>query len=191
MSYRNKVIAAALLSFAVLAPGSFASAADLPVKAKAKPVPDVPFFFVIDNRVTYSFEPRGTDPGAFSVKPGGGFNGVTAKSVFSFSHFDVWAYGTNFFIANYIKSDHNDPAGPCTNVGQINLVNTANANCAGAIEFFGKAISTFGWNELFNTKAFTMGPLHNISFQIASEYETENSFLAPGKRAWRDQQSDG
>ena len=184
MSYRNKVIAAALLSFAVLAPGSFASAADLPVKAKAKPVPDVPFFFVIDNRVTYSFEPRGTDPGAFSVKPGGGFNGVTAKSVFSFSHFDVWAYGTNFFIANYIKSDHNDPAGPCTNVGQINLVNTANANCAGAIEFFGKAISTFGWNELFNTKAFTMGPLHNISFQIASEYETENSFLAPGKRAW-------
>ena len=184
MSYRNKVIAAALLSFAALAPMSFASAADLPVKAKAKPVPDVPFFFVIDNRVTYSFEPRGTDPGAFSVKPGGGFNGVTAKSVFSFSHFDVWAYGTNFFIANYIKSDHNDPAGPCTNVGQINLVNTANANCAGAVEFFGKAISTFGWNELFNTKAFTMGPLHNISFQIASEYETENSFLAPGKRAW-------
>src|SRR6202045_166582 len=184
MSYRNKVIAAALLSFAVLAPGSFASAADLPVKAKAKPVPDVPFFFVIDNRVTYSFEPRGTDPGAFSVKPGGGFNGVTAKSVFSFSHFDVWAYGTNFFIANYIKSDHNDPAGPCTNVGQINFVNNANANCAGAIEFFGKAISTFGWNELFGTKAFTMGPLHNISFQIASEYETENSFLAPGKRAF-------
>jgi hypothetical protein len=184
MSYRNKVIAAALLSFAALAPMSFASAADLPVKAKAKPVPDVPFFFVIDNRVTYSFEPRGTDPGAFSPKPGGGFNGVTAKSVFSFSHFDVWAYGTNFFIANYIKSDHNDPAGPCTNVGQINNVNTANANCAGAIEFFGKAISTFGWNELFNTKAFTMGPLHNISFQIASEYETENTFLAPGKRAF-------
>jgi hypothetical protein len=181
MSYRNKVIAAALLSFAALAPGSFASAADLPVKAKAKPVPDVPFFFVIDNRVTYSFEPRGTDPGAFSAKPGGGFNGVTAKSVFSFSHFDVWAYGTNFFIANYIKSDHNDPAGPCTNAG---FIFTTPASCAGAVEFFGKAISTFGWNELFNTKAFTMGPLHNISFQIASEYETENSFLAPAKRAF-------
>src|ERR1700731_3031427 len=184
MSYRNKVIAAALLSFAALAPMSFASAADLPYKVKAKPVPDVPFFFVIDNRVTYLYEPKGTDPGAFSPRPGGGFTGATAKSVFSFSHFDVWAYGTNFFIANYIKSDHNDPAGPCTNVGQINFVNNANANCAGAIEFFGKAISTFGWNELFGTKAFTMGPLHNISFQIASEYETENSFLAPGKRAF-------
>ena len=187
MSYRNKVIAAALLSFAALAPGSFASAADLPVKAKAKPVPDVPFFFVIDNRVTFSWEPKGTDPGAYSPRPGGGFNGATAKQVYSFSHFDVWAYGTNFFIANYIKSDHNDPAAPCTNAGVI--VNTGNfgatpATCAGAIEFFGKAISTFGWNELFNTKAFTMGPLHNISFQIASEYETENTYLAPGKRAW-------
>jgi hypothetical protein len=188
MSYRNNVIAAALLSFAALAPSSFASAADLPYKVKAvKPVPDVPFFFVIDNRVTFSWEPRGTDPGAYSPKPGGGFNGTTAKQVYSFSHFDVWAYGTNFFIANYIKSDHNDPAGPCTNAGVI--VNTGNfgatpASCAGAIEFFGKAISTFGWNELFNTKAFTMGPLHNISFQIASEYETENTYLAPGKRAW-------
>jgi hypothetical protein len=188
MSYRNKVIAAALLSFAALAPGSFASAADLPYKVKAvKPVPDVPFFFVIDNRVTFSWEPKGTDPGAYSPKPGGGFNGATAKQVYSFSHFDVWAYGTNFFIANYIKSDHNDPASPCTNAGVI--VNTGNfgatpATCAGAVEFFGKAISTFGWNELFNTKAFTMGPLHNISFQIASEYETENTYLAPAKRAW-------
>jgi hypothetical protein len=188
MSYRNKVIAAALLSFAALAPGSFASAADLPYKVKAvKPVPDVPFFFVIDNRVTFSWEPKGTDPGAYSPKPGGGFNGATAKQVYSFSHFDVWAYGTNFFIANYIKSDHNDPASPCTNAGVI--VNTGNfgatpANCAGAVEFFGKVISTFGWNELFNTKAFTMGPLHNISFQIASEYETENTYLAPAKRAW-------
>jgi hypothetical protein len=185
MSYRTKVIAAALLSFAALAPVSFAGAADLPVKAKAKPVPDVPFFFVIDNRVTYSYEPKGTDPGAYSPKPGGGFNGTTAKQVFSFSHFDVWAYGTNFFIANYIKSDHNDPAGPCTNAGVIFTgTTTVAASCAGAIEFFGKAISTFGWNELFNTKAFTMGPLHNISFQIASEYETENTFLAPGKRAF-------
>ncbi len=33
MSYRNKVIAAALLSLSTLAPASFASAADLPVKA--------------------------------------------------------------------------------------------------------------------------------------------------------------
>ena len=147
MSYRYKVIAAALLSFATLAPASFASAADLPYKVKAKPVPDVPFFFVIDDRVTYSYIFKGTDPGAFSTNPGGGINGKTAKSVYSFTHFDVWAYGTNFFGINMFKSDHNDPAAPCTNAGVItNPVGFANtaASCAGATEFFGLIRSTFG-----------------------------------------------
>jgi len=188
MSYRNKVIAAALLSFAALAPVSFASAADLPVKVKAvKPVPDIPFFLVIDDRVTYSYIFKGTDPGAFSVNPNGTINGKTTKSVYSFTHFDVWAYGTNFYSVSMFKSDHNDPAAPCTNAGVItNPVGFANtpANCAGATEFFGLVRSTFGWNELFNTKAFAVGPLHNISFEIGAEYETENSYLAPNKRAW-------
>src|SRR5882724_74986 len=139
MSYRTKAIAAALLSFATLAPVSFASAADLPVKAK-KPVPDVPFFFVIDDRVTYSYIFKGTDPGAFSFRPDGSINGKTAKSVYSFTHFDVWAYGTNFYSVSMYKSDHNDPSSPCTNAGVI--VNTGNfgataANCSGATEFFG------------------------------------------------------
>src|ERR1700676_1413126 len=173
MSYRNKVIAAALLSFASLAPVSFASAADLPYKVKAKPVPDVPFFFVIDDRVSYSWMPKGTDPGAYSLKAGGGgWNGNTAKSVYSFTHFDAWAYGTNFFTISMYKSDHNDPASPCTNAGVI--VNTGNfaatpANCAGSTEYYGLIRSTFGWNELFGTKAFTIGPLHNISFDIGAD----------------------
>jgi hypothetical protein len=184
MSYRNRAIAAAMLSFATLAPASFASAADLPVKAP-KPVADAPFFFVIDDRVTYSWMPRGTDPGAYSFRPDGTINGSTAKSVYSFTHFDAWAYGTNFFTISMYKSDHNDPAGPCTNAGVI--VNTGNfgstaATCAGATEFYGLIRSTFGWNEIFNTKAFTMGPLHNISFEVGADGEAENSYLAPAKR---------
>jgi hypothetical protein len=182
MSLRHTAIAAAALSLAAfVAPSGVASAADLPVKA-VKKAPDLPFFLVIDDRMTYSWMPKGTDPGAFSTKPGGGIDGTTAKSLYTFTHFDVWAYGTNFFLASLIKSDHNDPAGPCTNAGV--LISGAAANCSGATEFFGKAISTFGWNELFNTKAFTMGPLHNVSFQVALEGETENSFLAPNKRAY-------
>src|SRR5579859_470063 len=104
MSFRKTVIATAALSLAALASAGVARAADLPVKA-AKPVKDIPFFLVIDNRVTYSYIFRGTDPGAFSVKPGGGFNGNTAKSVYSFTHFDVWGYGTNFFTISLFKSD--------------------------------------------------------------------------------------
>jgi len=78
MSYRNKAFAAAVLSFAALAPVSFASAADLPTKA-VKPVADLPFFLIIDDRITFSYIFDGTDPGAFTKRPDGTYNGKTAK----------------------------------------------------------------------------------------------------------------
>ena len=184
MSYRKNAIAAALLSLSTLAPAGFAGAADLPVKAK-KPVADLPFFLLIDDRVTFSYIFTGTDPGAFSKKPDGTFDGKTAKQVYSFTHFDVWGYGTNFFTISLFKSDHNDPASPCTNVGTLsNGVSTPFANCAGAVEIYGLARSTFGWNELFNTKMFTVGPLHNISFEVGFDANSENNFLGPAKRDW-------
>jgi len=174
MSYRIKAIAAAVLSLATLAlaPTGFASAADMAVKAK--PIVDVPFFFVIDDRVTYSYIFNGTDPGVFTVRPDGTFNGKTAKQVYSFTHFDAWAYGTNFFTISMFKSDHNDPANGCAfpNPG----------NCAGATEIYGLFRSTFGFNEIFNTKAFSVGPLHNVSFEIGADANTENNTLAPAKR---------
>jgi hypothetical protein len=180
MSYRHGAFAAAVLSLAALLPTGFASAADLPVKAKAKPVADLPFFFVIDGRVSFSWMPKGTDPGAFSVRPDGTINGKTAKQVYSFTHFDAWLYGTNFFTISMLKSDHNDPASPCANAGV--LLNGTPANCAGATEIYGLFRSTFGWNEIFNTKAFTMGPLHNVSFYVGMDANSENTFLAPAKR---------
>jgi hypothetical protein len=183
MSFRKTIYAAAALSLAALASAGMARAADLPVKA-AKPVKDIPFFLVIDDRVTFSYIFTGTDPGVFSLKPGGGsFNGSTAKQVYSFTHFDVWGYGTNFFTISAFKSDHNDPANPCINSGVVaSTGNTALANCAGATEFYGLFRSTFGWNEIFDTKMFSMGPLHNVSFEIGADVEGENNYLAPAKR---------
>jgi hypothetical protein len=70
------------------------------------------------------------------------------------------------------KSDHNDPTG-CGGLPGA---------CAGATEIYGLIRSTFGWNELFNTKAFTMGPLHNISFEVGMDANTENNPLGPAKR---------
>lgn len=180
MSSRVSLFAATAVALAALASTGMARAADLPVKAKAKPIADLPFFLVIDDRVTYSWMPKGTDPGAFSVQPNGSINGKTAKSVYSFTHFDAWAYGTNFFTISMFKSDHNDPASPCSNAGV--LITGAPANCAGATEIYGLLRSTFGWNEIFNTHMFTVGPLHNISFEIGADANSENTFLAPAKR---------
>src|SRR5260370_19570922 len=83
MSYRIKAIAAAVLSLATLAPAGLASAADLPYKAKAKPIADLPFFFVIDDRVTYSWMPKGTNPAPFTVRPAATTHAKTPESVYS------------------------------------------------------------------------------------------------------------
>jgi hypothetical protein len=181
MSYRHGAFAAAALSLATLiAPTGFANAADLPVKVKAKPVADLPFFFVIDDRVTFSWMPKGTDPGQFSIRPDGSVNGTTAKQVYSFTHFDAWLYGTNFFTISMFKSGHNDPASPCIAPGLTSSFGAG--DCAGATEIYGLIRSTFGWNEIFNTKQFSMGPLHNISFEIGADANSENNYLAPAKR---------
>jgi hypothetical protein len=179
MSYR-KAIAAAALSLAAFLPAGVASAADLPVKVKAKPVADSPFFYVIDDRVTFSWMPKGTDPGQFSFRPDGSINGTTAKQVYSFTHFDAWLYGTNFFTISMFKSGHNDPTSPCIAPGVTSSFGAG--NCAGATEIYGLIRSTFGWNEIFNTKTFTMGPLHNISFEVGADANAENNYLAPAKR---------
>jgi len=179
MSFRFKAIAAAALSLATLATSGLAQAADLPVKA-AKKAADLPFFLVIDNRVTYSYIFNASQPGMWALKPDGTVNSKTTKQVYSFTHFDLWGYGTNFFTISMFKSDHNDPAGPCTNAGV--LITGAPATCAGATEIYGLFRSTFGWNEIFNTKAFTMGPLHNISFEVGMDANTENRYFGAAKR---------
>ena len=167
MSCRSKIIATAALFLTALASVGSATAADLPVKAKAKPVADLPFFLVNDNLLTYAYQFTATSPGASAGTP---------KQVYAYTHFDAWAYGTNFINLSLAKSDHTDPASPC-----LPTVGVPN-QCAGAAEFYGLIRSTFGWNQLFNTNQFTMGPLHNISFEVGVDGETENQFLAPNKK---------
>jgi nucleoside-specific outer membrane channel protein Tsx len=154
--------ATALCTVTSLLIASGAHAADVVVKAK-KP-DDAPFFFVNDNRLTFAYQFTGTSPG----NPG-----TTAKQVYAFTHFDAWAYGTNFILGELLKSDRNDPANPCPILG---------AGCAGMTEFYGLIRSTFGFNQIFNTKAFSIGPLHNVSFEIGADGQVSNSFVAPAKR---------
>jgi hypothetical protein len=173
-----------LAAAAMFAPTGVARAADVadspPKPVKAKPTTDIPFFLIIDDRVTYAWMPKGVSPGAFSVRPDGSISGTTAKSVYAFSHFDSWAYGTNSFTISMYKSDHNDPAAPCANAGV--LLDGTPATCAGESEVVGLLRSTFGWNELFNTKAFSIGPLHNISFEVGGMAQTQNALAAGAAR---------
>ncbi|MBR1222752.1 hypothetical protein JQ557_32455 [Bradyrhizobium sp. U87765 SZCCT0131] len=164
MSWKSFALAAGLA--AATLSSAFAADMDMPTKAP-KSVLDLTWFIVNDNRLTYAYQFTATSPGAADR---------TAKQVFAFTHFDVWAYGTNFINLELLKSDSRDPASPC-----LPTVGVAN-NCAGAMEFYGLFRSTFGWNQIFNTKAFSVGPLSNISFIVGADGETENQFLAPNKK---------
>src|SRR5881628_172972 len=77
MSSLRRTLAATALSLATLLPPGYAAAADMAVKAP-KAVAEAPFFFVIDDRVSYSYIFNAAQPGAYTVRPDGTVNGKTA-----------------------------------------------------------------------------------------------------------------
>ena len=174
--YRALTIAA--LFATTVAGGAFA--ADMPVKAIVK-APEVPFFIVNDNSMSYSYVFKGAVPGT----------GYTPKNVYSFTHFDVWAYGTNFLNVDYLKATKGGPSNsPLLNTasygGPGSPCDTPFYNgvsyCPGFAEIYGLYRSTIGWNQLFNTKAFSAGPLTNIEFAWGADVNVDNTTLGSNKR---------
>jgi hypothetical protein len=155
MNGKTLALAALLVATATGA----ASAADMPVKA-VKAVAPAPFFFVNDNSISYHYEYLATNPGA----------GKTPKHVLSFTHFDVWAYGTNFFNVDWLKATRGSETPTATGT-------------EGYTEIYGFFRSTFGFNEVFGTKAFSMGPLTNVSLMVGADLNTDNTGLGSAKRS--------
>lgn len=167
MCHGNYAAAATALLLLGPASVSLARATDSNViPIQSLPTADVSFFSVNDNYLTYSYLPDGADPGV---------PGKTEKQAYAFSHFDVWAYGTNFANLLLIKSDHSDPANPCGNY------HAPVYGCAGATQLLGQIRSTFDWNEIFKTRLFTAGPLHSVSFEVGADVGTKNNFQAQSR----------
>src|SRR6266852_8384570 len=144
----NALSASTALAIAVatLTWAGSAFAADLPAKAKTPPPPEAPFFLVNQNSLSYSYAFTANNPGA----------GKTPKDIVSFSHFDVWAYGTNFFNIDWLKatSSRTPANGGVACFGGGNLPTP----CQGYTEIYGFFRSTLGWNELTHSKMFAYGP---------------------------------
>jgi hypothetical protein len=111
-----------LVAAFVIAAASHAGAADIPAKAPSTPEP---FFTVNDNSVGYAYVFTGTNPGA----------GQTPKHDLNFTHFDVWAYSTNFFTIDWLKATNakapnfGTPAAPCDQNGPLDP--PGSERCAG------------------------------------------------------------
>ncbi len=127
-----------------------------------------PFFPVNDNSLSYHYEFSATNPGA----------GTTGKNVLSFTHFDVWSYGTNYVNIDWLRATNGTttPAAPC---GFPN----ADTGCPGYSELYGLWRGTLGWNQLFDTKAFGAGPLNNVAFLMGVDLNADNTTLWSRKRS--------
>lgn len=146
---------------------SSAHAADVPLKAK--PPAPVPFFFVNDTSVSFTYFPNATDPGvagSSAITPGGiaGQKNSFARYQGSIDHFDVWQYGTNLIHAEFNQYGTQDP-------------NEGIPGAAGSREFFGFAQSTFGFNELSGTKTFTNFLTKDVSFMFRITAGVQDDFL--------------
>jgi hypothetical protein len=137
-------VRSALLATAVaIGTMGYAHAADMPVKA----VPAVPFFFVNDTSVSFTWFPKATDPGVSggsNTVPGGigGAGNTFGRYQGAIDHFDVWQYGTNLIHAEFNQYGDQDPS-------------LGIPGAQGSREFFGVARSTLGFNELSHSKAFS------------------------------------
>jgi nucleoside-specific outer membrane channel protein Tsx len=164
---------AALAALLALGIGSSANAADMAPVYKAAPAPIAPFFLVNDNSVSYSYAFTANNPGDV---------GNTPKHVLNFTHFDVWAYGTNFFTVDWLKATNgaNTPAAPCDDPTSFRFGAT---DCAGYTEIYGLFRSTFGLNQLTGSKMFSNGILTNVELAIGADLNTDNTTLGSSKKS--------
>ena len=124
--------------------------------------------------------PKEADPGMFWINPDRSINGTTAKQVYSFTHFDAWAYGTDFFAVSLFKSGPERSTSPCVTPASRSpaVPPTVPAPPKSTACSARPSAST----RSSTLKAFTMGPLRNVSFEVGMDANTENNFLAPAKR---------
>jgi hypothetical protein len=160
---------AAVLAGAV---GAFAStqawSADMPVKAP--PPKPVPFFFVNDTSVSFTWYFNATDPGVSgmsNVVPGGvaGLRNTFYRAQGEIDHFDVWEYGTNLIHLELDQYGNQDPI-----LGVPGAV--------GSREFFGFTRSTIGFNELSHSKAFSNFLFNDVGFEGGFTAGVQDNFLS-------------
>ena len=168
-SLKSNAKAAVFAAIFAVSTGGYAGAADMPIKSPPPPKP-VPFFFVNDTSVSFTWYFNATDPGvagSSNVFPGGiaGQGNSFWRASGEIDHFDVWEYGTNLI---HIEIDQYAPADPIQ--GQ--------PGAAGSREEFAFSRSTFGWNELTHSKMFSNFLFNDIGFEIGANAGVQNNFLA-------------
>lgn len=170
-------LSAAALGFAALAP---AMAADL--KSEKAPVApaEVPssFFLFSDTQVSYRYQFPAANPGSQVQRADGSFRNQDApKHILNISHADAWAYGTNFFSLDILKSGVQFPAGRTDGFGVPTFYDYGNT------EAYGLYRGTLSLNALTGTKAFVVpGIIKDVSLAFGFDANAQNDAFGSKKR---------
>ncbi len=167
---KSSAKAAAFAALLAVSAGGYAHAADMPVKAPPPAAKPVPFFFVNDTSVSFTWYPNSTDPGVSgsSNKVAGGVAGQ--KNTFSryqgsIDHFDVWEYGTNLIHAEFNQYGPQDPT-------------QGVPGATGSREFFGFARSTISLNDVTHSKMFSNPFFTDLGVEVGGTAGVQNDFLS-------------
>jgi nucleoside-specific outer membrane channel protein Tsx len=119
-----------------------------------------------DTSVSVTYGPDFKEPGVVqSNNPNKGTS--IDKIIATLTHFDVYKYGTNFINIDALFSNGRDPANNSTN---------------GAVEVYGIYRGNLSGNSVFDTKAFTFGPVKDVRFEFGGDFNTKNTSFAPEKK---------
>lgn len=169
---------AAALSLGMI---GYGVAADLDTKklsvVEAAPVKESSFFLFSDTQVSFRYQFPAAEPGIQIQKQDGSFrNRDIPKYITNISHADAWAYGTNFFSLDILKSTSQDPAGS-SNVPGFAFYDF------GATEAYGLYRGTLSLNALTGTKAFAFpGIVKDVSLSYGFDANTKDTAFGPRKR---------
>lgn len=157
-----------------------AYAADLDTTKKADApaasAKEAPFFLFADTQVSFRYQFPTAEPGVQVVDANGRFHtrGIP-KEILNIAHADAWAYGTNFFSLDILKSGSQDPSGttnPAFSQGNY-----------GATEAYGLYRGTLSLNALTGTKAFAIpGIIKDVSLEYGFDANSKNTAFGPKKR---------
>lgn len=97
-----------------------------------------------------------------------GIDGTVKKDILQLGHASGWAYGSNFFNVDVLKSDGRDPAHNST---------------AGATEVYVVYRGSLSLGKL-TRRDLSFGPVRDLSLTAGIDLNSKNTAFAPAKRMW-------
>ncbi len=143
-----------------------------------QPVKEIPFFVFSDTQISYRYQYPSANPGSQVREADGSFRNRDApKHILGIAHADAWAYGTNFFALDILKSGSQFPAGTTNAPGGFAAYDYGNT------EAYGLYRGTLSLNALSGTKTFAIpGIVKDVSLSYGFDANAQNSPFGPKKR---------